>query len=370
MPEPELILVLLRQPRKNDPDETRSDPFWEFGSFGCTSCHCTNLMHPQNADSILGCQLAFSQGGPHGFRLVYLTPSVSEVVIYCDRVEARWSPVTMPIRYSFAPMLIDNDGKTDAPSLKRMIMDVKRDTWCGKFASKFRSRKEPLDRKTAKEINKTYKETVSDGGKTALSTTYVDALPYLPSKIDSEREMTYQRYLSKLGSKTVCKKLKPPTECHTKELDDFHQLALESEQVKSCGLRNRIERAKLLAFHYREDTLVGIVALKRHNETYKKELFRKAGANEEHKKYILELGWAFTLKEHRGNHICSNLVKRVVTVYEFQNMFATTRTDNLSMQRILTKNGFRKLGKPYKGRADAHYLQLFTRKSVSDYRQN
>ena len=39
MEQPPVFIVHLRRPKKNDPEEMRSDPFWEFGSFGCTGCH-------------------------------------------------------------------------------------------------------------------------------------------------------------------------------------------------------------------------------------------------------------------------------------------------------------------------------------------
>lgn len=38
-----IFIVHLRQP-SNNADEKRSDPFWEFGSFGLTGCHCKNLL--------------------------------------------------------------------------------------------------------------------------------------------------------------------------------------------------------------------------------------------------------------------------------------------------------------------------------------
>ena len=61
-----VIIVMLRRPRKNDP---RKDPFFEYGSFGLTGCHRTNLLANKAA---AGCRLAFAQGGPSGFRLVML----------------------------------------------------------------------------------------------------------------------------------------------------------------------------------------------------------------------------------------------------------------------------------------------------------
>jgi len=198
--ETKVILVVLRQPKK-DPKEMRPDPFWEFGSFGCTSCHSKNLMHPRNAALIRSSQLAFSQGGPQCFKLVHLTPPIREVIVYSDRCEARWEPAIMPFRYDDAPLLIDNQGKTHVPSLKKMIEDVNRNTWCGKFSSKFRSRKQPVNDDIAKEIKEVYHKTRSRRGPIVISKHYVDALPRPPPVIDNERETTYQSYLSRLRAR-------------------------------------------------------------------------------------------------------------------------------------------------------------------------
>ena len=47
MAKPDIFFVHLRRP-KNSGDQ-RADPFYEFGSFGCTGCHSWNLLHPRNA---------------------------------------------------------------------------------------------------------------------------------------------------------------------------------------------------------------------------------------------------------------------------------------------------------------------------------
>jgi len=159
----------------------------------------------------------------------------------------------------------------------------------------------------------------------------------------------------------MCDKVKEPPKCSKKELENFYQLVLRGEQVENSGLRNRIKRAKLLAFHYEEKNLVGIASLKRPNKTYKKKVFIEAGVSEESDKYNLEVGWAFTMDEYRGKGICCGLIQKIVDASGSQNIFATTRTDNLPMQRILEKNGFQKIGKPYPGRTKKYYLQLYTR---------
>ena len=80
-----IVIVMLRRPNKNDQGEMRSDPFWEFGSFGCTGCHRRNLLSPKRAKELEGLRLAFAQGGPEGMKLVHLTPPVSVVRRCPDR---------------------------------------------------------------------------------------------------------------------------------------------------------------------------------------------------------------------------------------------------------------------------------------------
>jgi hypothetical protein len=135
-----VLIVMLRRPVLTRPNEMRSDPFWEFGSFGCTGCHRRNLLSPRRAAELEGKRLAFAQGGPNGIRLVHLTPSIS-VVHHSIGCELRWRPHEMPLKYSAAPTIIDNREVTDTPAIFREIGGVRRSTPVAKFASKFRSRR-------------------------------------------------------------------------------------------------------------------------------------------------------------------------------------------------------------------------------------
>jgi len=161
------------------------------------------------------------------------------------------------------------------------------------------------------------------------------------------------------GDLNMCVKIKAPSKCDDKELLDFHRLVLKGEQVQAAGLKYRIRRAVLLAFYYERDTLVGVAALKRPNRAYKDEVFRKAGVFEKRDELDFELGWAFTLEKYRGKGICSCLVRKLLEESEPKNLFATTRKDNLQMQKILKQNGFRRVGKSYVGRSCS--LLLFIR---------
>ena len=193
MKESNVIFVLLRQPRLNDP---RPDPFWEFGSFGCTSCHNKNLMNPNKAKELNGKRLAFAQGGPHGFKLVLLSPPI--ITKPRGRViEAKWKIEHMPFRYDCAPLIIDKVGNTDIPSIINEIRAINRQTWLGKFSSAFRSRRKPVSQKIAGEIIKINNNTVLKGD-SVLAVTYVEALPFFFLSEDKDRRKTYESVVNHL----------------------------------------------------------------------------------------------------------------------------------------------------------------------------
>src|ERR1035438_3428416 len=132
--EKSVFIVHLRRPKsKCDP---RSDPFWEFGSFGMTGCHASNLMNPRNAQNLECARLAFVQGGPKGMRLVYLTPRI-KVVLHTNRIEATWTPAKMPFCYGEAPTLAHNAGLGDFPELEKTLKHGNRSTIEAQFSSLF-----------------------------------------------------------------------------------------------------------------------------------------------------------------------------------------------------------------------------------------
>lgn len=185
----DVIVVFLRQPNRRDPNEMRSDPFWEFGSFGITGCHRKNVMNPQKFDEIQGRRLAFVQGGPNEIKLVHITPPV-QVEHHELCIEAIWNPDVLPLAYESAPVVINNRGETDIPGVPELLEFVDRTTHVGKFSSKFRSRRRPLNGVVASAAVQVFNYFCSRGSSTIGS--YTDALPHLPPKIDRIRDKTYK----------------------------------------------------------------------------------------------------------------------------------------------------------------------------------
>jgi hypothetical protein len=193
-----VILVHLRRPR-NRPDESRSDPFWEFGSFGCTGCHRANLMHPRRIDELVGARLGFAQGGHDGFRLVHLTPPV-RVEMHAHRCEARWSPAESPFRYASAPILVRNDGATDFPRFKRMVSRVARSSWESRLSSAIRTRRAPMPEAVGAEIISVHDARRSTAVSGDLAIDYWLALPKPPPMVDRSRRRTYEELRRAAGA--------------------------------------------------------------------------------------------------------------------------------------------------------------------------
>jgi hypothetical protein len=194
MDEARVILVMLRRPRLGDPNEMRTDPLWEFGSFGCTGCHRANLMNRRRLTDLNGARFGFAQNGPLGIKLVHLTPPV-RMRHHGSFGEAKWLPAEMPLTYASAPTLVNNFGYSDFPKLLSVLRGVRRGGPVAQFASKFRSRREPLPSAIGEQVISVYERMRSDGGSSSVAKSYVDALPCMPPRIDHDREATYQRLL-------------------------------------------------------------------------------------------------------------------------------------------------------------------------------
>ena len=195
MDEPKVILVMLRQPQRNKPNEMRTDPLWEFGSFGCTGCHRRNLMNPKKLKELDGVRFAFAQNGHLGVKLVHVTPPVT-MLHHGKSGEAKWSPAEMPLTYASAPCLVNNSGPSAIPQLVDMISGVRRGSPVAQFASKFRTGRHPLPASVGRRILKLYERFRQKAG--CVSKSYVDALPYTPPRVDGDREATYRELLGKV----------------------------------------------------------------------------------------------------------------------------------------------------------------------------
>jgi GNAT superfamily N-acetyltransferase len=124
-------------------------------------------------------------------------------------------------------------------------------------------------------------------------------------------------------------------------------------------LRERIGRAHWLGFHYEEHELAAVAGLKRPADKYRDKVFRKAKAALPASVFCAELGWVFTREEFRRRGISHRLLKRLLKKAGHKNLFATTRANNHSMQRLLESLGFQRAGRPFQGLPEEPLLELW-----------
>ena len=237
-PTPEVILILLRQPIQSKPNESRDDPFWEFGSFGCTGCHENNVMNSGRVEELTGVRVAFVQGGEHGSRLVFLTPPVS-VHRHARCSELRWTPAEMPFRYACAPVLIDNSGHSDFPEFARGLRSGRRTSLVGQLASNFRSRRRPLAPQDAAEIIEVYHQRRQDASTLEIAMTYEQALPASPPHCDRDREGTYRKLLRRAEANRDSTSPRPPQRLSTSCRGKTKQESQKLSAARCSGKRKR-----------------------------------------------------------------------------------------------------------------------------------
>jgi len=143
--------------------------------------------------------------------------------------------------------------------------------------------------------------------------------------------------------------LKSPRECSFIELQTFENLVSQGGQVSQEGLSSRIQNAKTLAFAYAGENIVGIAAIKVPVTQYKDSVFDKAGILNLRELYDFELGWVYIQPEYHKGGLGYQMVDALLGT---DGIFATARTDNMGMNALLFRAGFKRLGSQYQGRGD------------------
>lgn len=135
-----------------------------------------------------------------------------------------------------------------------------------------------------------------------------------------------------------------PGICTEAELEAFCELVNQGEEVAVQGLQARVKKAKALVFLRGNGQLVGVAGLKCPEKSYRNKVFRNAGVANAATAFDLELGWVFVPKANRGKGYSKVLSAAALTQNDGQATFATTRADNVPMQRTIEYLGFRRLG--------------------------
>ena len=88
-------------------------------------------------------------------------------------------------------------------------------------------------------------------------------------------------------------------------------------------------------------------------------IFDKALSKLDPLDYVFELGYVFVDLNYRNKKLASTLCFELVQKFKTENLFSTTRTDNLGMQSILDTLGFIPNGDPYPSTIQDKLLSVY-----------
>ena len=145
-----------------------------------------------------------------------------------------------------------------------------------------------------------------------------------------------------------------------KERSSFRSLVEQGGEVAPNSVSTNINTARALVFGMVAGELVGIAALKRPQERYRKRIGASAGVDLSQTAYPYELGYVFLLPQARGQKNSPRLVTAALEHAVSAAVFATVRADNERMLATLARAGFEQAGQDYPGR-EARLIRLLVR---------
>ncbi|MGO6947029.1 MULTISPECIES: GNAT family N-acetyltransferase [Rhizobium] len=137
-----------------------------------------------------------------------------------------------------------------------------------------------------------------------------------------------------------------PSKCSDQEIDEFCALVVQGGEV-SRGLKPRVKKALMLGFVVSNGAIVGTSALKKPATSYRQKVFRHAANDIKASEFPYELGWIFLHPDHRGKGRMAELLGKLMGFATGKGIFATTRTNNDRMLKILLNLAFKPSGEPY-----------------------
>ena len=139
----------------------------------------------------------------------------------------------------------------------------------------------------------------------------------------------------------------------------FVNLLKQQGKVRNPTIE-KIFRCRKLAYAKFGNEMVRIGAIKRKTSIDFNE--NKADLPKLRNNFTWELGYIYTMKYFEGNHIASEIVNRLLTGLENENLMASTEIEaNPAMVNILEIRGFMRHGKSWKSILHKDQLGLFLR---------
>ncbi|MBM3114254.1 hypothetical protein [Jeongeupia naejangsanensis] len=153
--------------------------------------------------------------------------------------------------------------------------------------------------------------------------------------------------------------IKKPSDCSDAELQNFATLVLAGGEVVAAGLDMLIKKDEALVFLLQHNCLKGVAAIKKPGRNYRNKIFQKAMTSTIANEFQFELGWVFVHPSSRGAGFSHVLVKAALGAAGGRHTFATSRSDNAPMHKVLSAHGLLRRGQEYVSDRGNQNLVLF-----------
>jgi len=138
--------------------------------------------------------------------------------------------------------------------------------------------------------------------------------------------------------------IRPPKALTPKQMAEVVCLVESGGEVRAKDLAHNLSRCHLIGTTVQDDATVCVAAIKRPASHYVQKIAKQS-------EYALhsagaEFGYVVTHPDFRSRKLAGELSNALLSSYP-GSVFATCRLDNIGIIKILSRNGFAHVGKPY-----------------------
>mgnify|MGYP000323993143 FL=1 len=150
-------------------------------------------------------------------------------------------------------------------------------------------------------------------------------------------------------------------ELEEKDQVEIKGLIIKGNEANASLVDSRLYSSALTAYFKDGDSIIATTSIKMPESDYVNDIFDKALVDFNPSKYTFELGYVFVESPYRNQKIASILCSELIYKFDKEDLFSTTRTDNIGMQSILNSFGFVSSGISYVSLTRTRLLQLYIR---------
>ena len=147
----------------------------------------------------------------------------------------------------------------------------------------------------------------------------------------------------------------------TEDQNEIKSLIIKGNEANNNLVEDRLYTSALTAYFKDNNRIIATSTIKMPEVSYINTIFDKALSKLDPLDYVFELGYVFVDLNYRNKKLASTLCFELVQKFKTENLFSTTRTDNLGMQSILDTLGFVPNGNTYPSINQEKLLRIYTK---------